>query len=536
MNASDEFEDKPKKSINWNSYRALIRRRSWQFLIPFFLGWTLVWGASWILPSVYRSGTLILVEQPTVPQQIVPPNVNGTFQDRLQSITQQILSRTRLLHIIESTKLYPEYRGRVTPESVVDKMRKDIEIELVRSPGSDQLTAFNIYYSSSNPTVAQQVTSELTNLFINENLDVRQQQSANTTKFLEKQLEDARQSLMEQEEKVRQFKEKHLGQLPGQAQSNLQILSGLQAQMQSEEDNLSRAKQQNSYLQTLLSQYHALQALNESGDPVSGGLPAIDQQLTKLKSQLAFLSSHYTERHPDVRKLKEEIAKTERIKEQLAAELSSRSNQATTTSATTSSQALESPSPAMLQIENQLKANQLEISIRQRAVDATNRDVSSYQARLNDAPLREQEFVDITRGYEQSKANYDSLLQKKDSSEMATNLELSQQGEHFRILDPPSLPQKPYSPNRIKMCGIGLGVGLLLGAGLAFGAEFLDERIYDNEELKKWLPVGIVSEIPTIATAEEDRQGRRDVRLLLATAAVMFLSIAIGSALSFLKG
>jgi succinoglycan biosynthesis transport protein ExoP len=532
----DEFEDKPKKSINWNYYTALIRRRSWCFLIPFFVGWGLVWGASWMLPSVYRSGTLILVEQPTVPQQFVTPNITGSIQDRLQSITQQILSRTRLLHIIEIANLYPEYRGRVTPDSVVDKMQKDIEIELVRSPGSEQLTAFNIYYSSSSPIVAQQVTNELTNLFINENLDVRQQQSANTTKFLEKQLEDARQSLMEQEEKVRQFKEKHLGQLPGQAQSNLQILSGLQAQLQSEEDNLSRAKQQNSYLQTLLSQYHALQASNESGDPVSGGLPAIDQQLTKLKSQLAFLSSHYTERHPDVRKLKEEIAKTERIKEQLAAELDRRSNQAITTSTTTSPQAPEPPSPAMLQIENQLKANQLEISIRQRAVDATKRDVSNYQARLNEAPLREQEFVDITRGYEQSKANYDSLLQKKDSSEMATNLELTQQSEHFRILDPPSLPQKPYSPNRIKMCAMALGLGLLLGAGLVFGAEFLDDRIYSEEELKKLLPVGIISEIPTIVTMDQDNQRRRDLKLLFGTSAVIVVSILIGSALSFLKG
>src|SRR5438046_1651782 len=127
----DEFEDQPKKSINWNYYIALIRRRSWYFLIPFFVGWALVWGASWMLPSVYRSGTLILVEQPTVPQQIVPSNISGSFQDRLQSISQQILSRTRLLHIIETSKLYSEYRGRKTTDELVDKMRNDVEIELV---------------------------------------------------------------------------------------------------------------------------------------------------------------------------------------------------------------------------------------------------------------------------------------------------------------------------------------------------------------------------------------------------------------------
>ena len=196
----DEFEDQPKKSINWNYYTAMIRRRSWYFLIPFFIVWALVWGGSWMLPSIYRSGTLILVEQPTVPQQIVASNISGTFQDRLQSISQQILSRTRLLHIIESVNLYPEYRGRKSSDELVDIMRKNVEIELVKNPGSTELNAFNVYYSARSPLVAQQVTNELTNLFISENLDARQQQSQTTTKFLKSQLEEARRDLSEQED------------------------------------------------------------------------------------------------------------------------------------------------------------------------------------------------------------------------------------------------------------------------------------------------------------------------------------------------
>jgi succinoglycan biosynthesis transport protein ExoP len=513
----------------------LARRRRWYFLIPFFLGWVVIWVASWLLPPVYRSGTLILVEQPTVPQQFVIPNVAGSIQDRLQSITQQILSRTRLLHIIEGTNLYPQYRGRLAPDAIVEKMRKDITVEVVRATGSEQLTAFNVYYSAADPKVAQQVTSELTNLFINENLEIRQQQSANTTKFLERQLEEARQTLSEQEGKVRRFKEHHLGELPGQAQSNLQILGGLQAQLQSEEDNLSRARQQNSYLETLLSQYHALQATNKSGDPVSGGLPAIDQQLAKLRSQLPFLKSHYTESHPDVRKVKEEIATTERLKAQLAAELRTRPTDATKSSET-ASEPLEPSSPAILQVQNQLKANQLEVAICERAIETTKKEIGKYQSRLNDAPLREQEFADVTRGYEQSKANYDSLLQKKDSSEMATNLELSQQGEHFRTLDPPSLPQKPYFPNRLKLCGIALVAGLVLGGGIAAGSEFLDDSICSEQVLTELVPVKIISEIPTITTIEEDRRRERTTRAFWATSALVFVSMAIGSAISFFRG
>jgi polysaccharide biosynthesis transport protein len=532
----DELEDQQQKSINWKYYVSLARRRSWYFLIPFFLGWALVWGASWLQPSIYRSGTLILVEQPTVPQQIVPSNITGTFQDRLQSISQQILSRTRLLHIIETLNLYPDYRRHKSPEEVVDKMRKDVEIELVKNPGSTELNAFNVYYSAPNPAVAQQVTSELTNLFINENLDVRQQQSQNTTKFLESQLEDAHTDLTQQEERVRQFKDKYLGELPGQTQSNLQILSGLQSQLQGEEDNLSRAKQQNTYLESLLSQYRTIQRSSKTGGGVSGGLPAIDQQLSRLRSQYADLSSRYTERHPDVRKLKQEITRTEKIKEQLTAALSNGSEQDSSANDTTNADASDTNAPAIMQLESQLKANQIEIANRQRAIETTERQIGAYQGRLNQAPVREQEYIDITRGYEQSKANYDSLLKKKNDSELATNLELRQQGEHFRILDPPSLPQKPFSPNRMKLCGMGLGIGIVLGAGLALGSEFLDDRVYDEEQLKDLLPVGILSEIPSILTAQEERQERINLRLSRAAAVLIFVAIGLGSVLTIFKG
>src|SRR5262249_43381738 len=229
-----------------------------------------------------------------------------------------------------------------------------------------------------------------------------------------------------------------------------------QAQLQNERDSLSRAKQQNTYLESLLSQYRTIQrSAKGGGGNITGGVPAIDQQLNKLKSQLTDLSSHYTERHPDVRKLKEEIARTEHIRQQLMAELNSGSSQGSDTQKEASATDLSDTNvPVMMQLDSQLKANQIEIASRQRAIEAAEKEIGAYQARLNQAPVREQQYIDITRGYEQSKANYDDLLKKKNDSELATNLELRQQGEHFRILDPPSLPQKPYSPNRMKLCAM----------------------------------------------------------------------------------
>jgi polysaccharide biosynthesis transport protein len=532
----EEFEEQATEPLDWRYYLALSRRRIWYFLIPFFLGWLLVWALSWALPSVYRSATLILVEQPAVPQQFVVSNVAGDLQQRLQSITQQILSRTRLWHIIETLNLYKKQRQRLTPDEVVANMRKDIEIELVRD-NRQELSAFNIYYSSRDPHVAQQVTSDLSNLFISENLEARQQQSENTTKFLESELEEARKVLSDQEEKVRRFKDQHLGELPGQLQSNLQILTGLQTQLQGEQDNLNRAKQQNVYLESLLTQYRTLQRSTRSGGNIQMGLPALDQELDQLKSKLADLSSHYTDRHPDVRKLKDQIARTERMRQQISGELSIKpADNSDSTAAVPKTEDDVRASSSTLELQSQLKANQAEIVNRQRSIQDLVGKISQYQGRLNQAPVREQELTDLTRGYDQSKSNYDSLLKKKNDSALATSLELQQQGEHFRILDPPSLPQKPFSPNRIKMCGLGLAVGLILGIGAAGTAEFLDDRIYSDKALRKLIPVAVIAELPGIWTEQERNQQRKQAGLVWITASLILVCMLAGSTLSYFRG
>ena len=325
----DFSEEQAPQQLDWARYLGLLSRRRWYLILPFFLGWFAVWSISWFLPSIYRSGTLILVEQPTVSQQYVVSNVASDLQSRLDSLTQQVLSRTRLLRIIEKLNLFPKERHKLNLDEMVELMRKNIQIELVRSPEHDQLTAFNIYFSADNPYVAQQVTTELTNILISENLEVRQQQSEDTTSFLQSQLDEARRTLAAQEARVRAFKDQHLGELPGQLQSNLQILSGMQTELQGEQDSLGRAKQQNAYLESLIGQYRSMahnpKVVAASPAAVSGGLPAVDQELSRLKAQLAELSSRYTDRHPDVRKVKDQIAKTERMKAQLEAELAKKS-------------------------------------------------------------------------------------------------------------------------------------------------------------------------------------------------------------------
>jgi len=533
----DDLDEKSSQGFDLQHYLGMVRRRHLQFLIPFFMGWALVWGASWVLLPSYRSTTLILVEQPTMPRDYVTPNVNDDLQDRMQSISQQILSRTRLLHIIDQLDLYADAHSQPSPDQKVDRMRKDIDIELVRD-ARNQITAFNVSYSSRDPHLAQRVTSELTNLFINENLEVRQQQSEDTTKFLESQLESARKTLSDQEDKIRQFKALHPGELPAQVGSNLQILAGLQSQLQSEEDSLNAAKQQRTYLETLVNQYRSLQGTKTAGSAPLG-LPAVNEELEKLRAQLADLSSHYTDRHPDVRKLKQQIAETEATRDRILADLKAKESAPADPNAATATPdgpEMRDPSSPMAQLQGQLQSNRMEIASRERAVTDLKAKVIDYQARLNQEPVREQQLADLTRGYEQSKANYDELLKKKNESAMATSMELLQQGERFRIIDPPSLPVKPEFPNRMKFCGIGLGIGLALGAVVVGASEAMDDRIYDEKELQELLPVAVISEIPVIVATSDERRERRRQWIGWATAAFVSVTILVGSAISYLRG
>ncbi len=536
----DQLEEKPGESINLQQYVDVIRRRHMYFLIPFFVGWLVVWSASWVLPSQYKSGTLILVEQPSMPKDYVTPNISDDLQSRLASITQQILSRTNLLHIIQGLSLYADKGGHVNEDELVERMRKDIDIELVKDPYG-HITSFNIFFSARDPRVAQQVTGQLTNLFISENLELRQQKSEDTTKFLEQQLESARQNLAEQEEKVRVYKDQHLGELPSQLGSNVQILSGLQSQLQNEEDGLNSDRQQNAYLDSMLQQARALQRApkTENGTPV--GIPALDEELEKLRAQLADLSSHYTDRHPDVRKLKDQIAKTEKMRDQALADLKAGATSTSTSGsgnspASTPDSADNADGPATVQLQGQFKANQIDMSNKEHEIAALKTKIDDYQRRLNEEPAREQQYADLTRNYEQSKADYDELLKKKNSSQMATNLELLQQGEHFQMIDPPSLPMKPDFPNRLKFCGIGLGVGIALGGGLAGATEFLDDRVYNEKALKALLPVTVISEIPAISGPEEERKQGMKLWVSWVTAGVVFGTVLVGSAISFFRG
>jgi succinoglycan biosynthesis transport protein ExoP len=523
----DLQEEQAAEKPDFQRYLNIARRRQMQFVVPLFIGWLLVWGSSWVLKPKFKSSTLILVEEPTMPKDYVAPNVSDDLQDRMQSITQQILSRTRLLSIIQNLHLYQDGRTKRSPEEMVERMRKDIAIDLVRDTRNNQITAFRIFFTAHDPHVAQEATSALKDLFINETLKSRQEESQGTTKFIEDQLKDASAQLAAQEAKVHDYQATHQGALPEQATSNLQILSGLQAQVQNDQDALNAARQQRVLLQSQLDQYRSAKELPVTPGVMPTGLTAMDVNLATLRAQLVDLSSRYTDSYPDVRKLKEQIAETQKQRDQMAA-LEKKN------AGVGGSSMDAAPGSPQAQLESQLQANKLEIANREQAITGLQQRIGEYEGRLNATPATEQQLAELNRGYDQSKANYDDLLKKKNASEMATSMEELQQGERFTMLDPPSLPAKPDFPNHLMFCGLGLAVGIAFGVLVAGAFEFLDDRLYSEKEIKNLLPVSVISEIPDVVNTTDEANNKRVMVINWAATAAVFVVILAAAAISYL--
>jgi succinoglycan biosynthesis transport protein ExoP len=531
------------KARSFEEYWEIAKRRRWLILATVFVCWVLVWGFGWLIPPTYESEAEIIVEQQQVPTDYVTPNVSTTAEEQLQTMTQQILSRTRLQGIIDQYHLYSHQNkilAMFEPSDHVQQMRKDINIDLVETPGREQqLTAFKITYGARTPETASAIVGQLASFFINQNMITQQERSQSTTSFLSTQLADAKARLDKQEEQVRAFKAQHLGELPDQLQSNVQILSGLQAQLQNVQAGLDRSQQQKLYLESIIQQYQSAQSTLDAGGDSTVSPPALDKELKDLRMQLAQERSQYTDSYPDVIALKDQIKKTEALKKQIDAEIaknqkSQKSGDGMT--ATTAAEVQNGQPTAMMQIESQLKANQLQIQSEKKAEQQLEARIGQYQARLNMTPVTEQELAEVSRGYNEAKANYISLLQKQNESQLATNLEQNQQGEKFSLVDPASLPSLPSKPNHILISLGGLAFGLALAAGLTILLEVTGARIRQEKDLEGLVPVRVLVGIPHISTPQEHQQRMARRWLERGVAIAIVLLIVAGNIYAFYRG
>jgi polysaccharide biosynthesis transport protein len=527
---AEELEEQASQGLDLQRYLNTAKRRHLQFLVPAFLGWLVVWGSSWFLQARYKSGTTILVEAPTISRDYVTPNINDDLQERLQSIKQQVLSRTRLLAIIDRFHLYSGGRRQLTPDDKVAMMSKDIDIELYQDPHNERITSFSISYSASSPFVAQAVATNLADLFINANTNVTQQESENTTDFLKKQLELARTKLQEQEAKVKAFEATHEGSLPEQDASNLQVVSSASAELQSANAALATARGQREFIQLEINEAQHGAVHSPDGKPT--GLAGLDLQLEQLNSKLDELLSTHTEQYPDVIQVRQQIAATQKAREKMAEEISKRAAGGKGDDLHASDDPALSSS--LLQLQGQLRSNQMEITNREREVSDLKAKIAKYEALEGAEPSVEQQLADLKRGYDESQKDFDDLQKKVQDSERATYLQKTQQGEQFKVLDPAPLPAKPDFPNRLKFCGMGLAAGIGLGLVLVVGLEFLDDRMHSDGEIKALLPVAVLSEIPEVlSTADVQQSKRKAVMAWVATGCALAVILA-GSAFSYL--
>jgi succinoglycan biosynthesis transport protein ExoP len=543
-------------------YWDIVRQRRWWFFLPCFVGWAVFFAVLYILPARYLSDATILVSGQSVPDKYVSSNVPSQIPQRLQAMTQQILSRTKLEKIIEEFHLYPKDRASLSPDRLVERMRSDIDIlpvpiddlaqaedpaqaakrALAVTPGTGkplETLVFRLSYAITQPRLAQQVTDALVSLFIEENLAQRQRQSETTTNFLQSQVEEVRQRLQEQDARVQQFKNQYLGQLPEQKESNMQILSSLQGRLQVANDALNRAEQQKLYLESLSGEYKSLQASLNQGDTSSLQSPVtIEKELQRLRTQLTNLRGQYTEHHPDVLNLQDQIAQAEKAKREIEEQIRAAKSRAIDTDGTphpTSWAEMQQLSP-MLQVESQIKSNKSEIENAQASMKQLEKEISEYKVRLDMTPMRELELQDITRDYDQLKANFESLLGKQNDSQVATNLERRQQGQQFVVLNPASLPSRPNSPDRFIMSLIGLGVGFGLGFVVAVVTELADNRLRSHKEVKGFVTAPILANIPALLTSLEQRSVTRKLRLEWVSAILMVGLMASGTAFTFYHG
>jgi polysaccharide chain length determinant protein (PEP-CTERM system associated) len=444
-----------------------------------------------LLPKRFTSQTMVLVEQPSVGPDYVKPVITEDLGHRLASMKEQILSRTRLQPIIEKFDLYPADRSRLHIEDLVEKLRTAVDIKpLEPTPGtqSRQLPGFYVSVTYKDALTAQRICTEITSMFLEQNARERKQQANQTTNFLSRQLEEAKKGLDNQDEKLAGFKRQYLGSLPEEEQSNLNILSGMNSQLEANTQALSRAHQDKAFNESLLNQEEATWKTSQTGQNPE----TAEQQLTILQDQLTSLQARYTQEHPDIIKLKSQI---EELKKRLNAAPKSNISAEGTTSAAT-----REP-PQIQQLRAKLRQDEISIADLTRRQGQIQQQIQLLQARVQASPMVEQQFKELTRNYQTAQDFYNDLLKKWQNAGVAGDLESQQQSEQFRVYDPPSLPDKPSFPKKTYFAGGGLAGGLALGLGILYWIAIGDKSMHTEKDVEVCLKLPVLALVPMLEPA-----------------------------------
>ena len=479
--------------------RAVWRRRVW-FVVPVLLGLAAAVVAYKTLPRKYRAFTTVLVEPQRVPADYVKPTVTTTIEERLRTIEPQIKNRDNLERIIREVGLYPELRYDGYLGEAVNQMRRDMTIQL-------QGNTFFIFFRGHEPVKVARAANRVAELFIESNLQLRENQAQGTSAFLEGELERTKNRLELQEARIAAFKQLNMGDLPEQRDTNLRSVEQLQTKLEINVDALDKAETRKLLLQTQLAEMRRYPVSSRSSRRGGGVAPAPSapeppSRLEQLRAELASLRARYTDRHPDVIRAQAEVEQLERQERE-------RPRRREQPAAVTSAEA-EDDEPAVPRVDPVLKAELASVDLEIRSLRAERErilgDISAVQGRLENVPRVEQELLSLTRDYDNIRRSYESLLDKRLNARLYENLEKSQQGERFTILERALPPGSPYSPNRFLTLAAGLGVGMLLGFLAVLLRERTDPTYSDAESLQQAFPgLPLLATIPVFQGRDRRR-------------------------------
>ncbi|MCF8068461.1 MAG: hypothetical protein K9L30_07750 [Desulfobacterales bacterium] len=494
-------------TMTLSDYIEIVKRRKWSLIIPFCVIFIITALVAQLLPSIFKSTATILIEEQEISEEFVKAPVTSYAEQRIQIINQRIMSSVRLLEIIKEYELYSNYKGKWTTEEIVEKMREDTLLEPISTevvdpktgrPGSATIAFTLSYQGKETPQKIYQVANVLTTFFLDENLTVRAQQTEEASQFMEDEMKKVKKEMGLVESKIAEFKERHVNELPEMLTMNIQGLDGIERRIDQMNEQLRSEKEQEGYLQAQLVM-------------VSPELKDKDR-LADLKVSLAYLTSRYTDEYPDVIKAKAEIAELEKQIQETKKDSKNAGEAAT--------------NPAYVTLSSQLSSTQAEIKSIKKQIDDLEERAEDYQARIEAAPRVEESYKVLTSERDNMQYKYNDLMQKMMEARVSQGLEKEQKGERFTLIDPPRLPEEPYSPNRLAIILIGFVMGIGVGVGVLALKEFSDNSIRSPEALTRLTSFPVLSCVPEFITPAQEIFQKRKLKLSIA-GSIAFLVLCI---------
>jgi len=471
----------------------ILRRRKWLFLLPLALvsaGTAVVTSQ---LPNLYRSDAMIMIVPQGVTEKYVIPSVSRGVEDRLPAITQQLLSRSRLEPIIRELSLYWVDPSESISEDIVEQMRSDIYVSGTRS------NSFTVSYTGDDPHTVLKVTERLATSLIAENTTSRASLARGTTQFLDGRLEEARQRLLEHERRLADYRRRFATELPSQSQANVQMIQNTQMQIQAVNESKNRDFDQRLMIQRRIEELRAEVSAAPAPSVPAGTTKTTADELAAARATLQGLEQRFKPTHPDIGIQKRRIRDLEA---QAAREA------AASPAAPNGPRAPSLAERRLADLEAELAQLNRRIEARDREEARLRADTVGLQRRVDMAPAHDSEMVELTRDYETLQKIYADLLQKKEESKIAVDLEQRQIGEQLRLVDPPRLPERPFSPDRRRMGLIGLVLGLGMGVGLLALVEYRDGTFRTDDEILRVLALPVLAVVP-VMISDQDRKTQR---------------------------